>query len=362
MIAALTAQLAAMRVALGIPGVSATIRFPDGTAWTGAAGLADVASRSPVTVRTPFPIASISKTFLAALILQLVGAGRLGLDEGVAKLLPGINLNGRPIDPAITVRMLLDHSSGLRDYLVDARVSRLLLAQPTHVWTVAEALGYVGKPYFPPGAGFHYSNTNYLLLGLIVERLTGHSVAVELRRRFFGPLGLHATTFQGAEPSISPVARAYRFTTNDPGATPILVGDSTAIRPFTAVITAAGPAGAIASSSADVARWAEALYAGRIVPLAVVRAMAADASRGSASPSLPYGLGVEVLMVDRRLTYGHGGRLLGSQGVVRYFPLDGLTIAVLTNQSRVDPALVVEALLGIADPFESLPPAHVAAR
>lgn len=360
--AALTAQLTTLRVALGIPGVSATVRFPDGTAWTGVSGLADVAAGVPVTVTTPFPIASISKTFLAALILQLAGAGRLGLDESVAKLLPGLRLNGGAIDPAITVRMLLDHSSGLRDYLVDARVSRLLLAAPTHSWTIAEDLGYVGAAYFPPGAGYHYSNTNYLLLGLIAERLTGHTVAAELRRRFFGPLGLRSTTYQGAEPPAFPVARAYRFSSDDPASPPILVGDLTAIRPFTAVITAAGPAGAIASSSADVARWAEALYGGRVVPAATVEAMVADASRGSASPSLPYGLGVEVLLIDRRLAYGHGGRLLGSQSVVRYFPLDGLTIAVLTNQSRVDPRLILESLLGIADPYEVLPPLHVAPR
>ena len=101
----------------------------------------------------------MSKTFLAALIFRLVEEGRLSLDDVVAALLPEVR-----VGKTVTVRMLLDHTSGLADFFFSKGIDKALLANRGATWTAARALGYVGKPYFPPGSGWHYSNTNYLLL------------------------------------------------------------------------------------------------------------------------------------------------------------------------------------------------------
>lgn len=342
--ARLEARLTSARVKLGMPGVSATILFPDGSAWTGTSGMADIKHKVPMRPSTAFPLASISKTFTAALILQLVDEGRLGLETSAASILPE-----RRLDSRMTVRMLLDHTSGLADFFESPKIDSPLLAAPDARWTPERTLGYVGKPLFAPGHGYHYSNTNYLILGLIAERLTGDTVASEVRQRFFDPLDLSTASYQGAEKPRASAARGYRFFSLALTAKPVEVGDGSAAVPFMAIVTASGAAGSIAATSADVARWARALYVGNVLSPAMRLAMSADAFRSTAvDPTFRYGLGVEVLTIDGHMSLGHDGRYLGYQNAVRYFPVEGLTIAVMTNQSRTSPGLVVKALLALA--------------
>ena len=144
----LQAQLDRLRARLGIPGVSATIVFRDGTSWTGVSGLADVARKVPVADDTAFAVGSISKTYTAALILALAGDGKIGLDKPAASYLPGFGLDKR-----ITVRMLLDHTSGLDDFFIHGAIDTALQKAPAAHWSVARTLKYVAKPYFPPGQG-----------------------------------------------------------------------------------------------------------------------------------------------------------------------------------------------------------------
>ena len=123
-------------------------------------------------------------------ILSLVEEHRLELDGAVAHLLPGTLVGGLAIDERITIHMLLDHTSGLRDFLVSRELDRAVRADPGATWTPARALSYAGRPVAPPGTGYHYANTNYVLLGLVAEAITGRSLAEEYRARFFGPLAL----------------------------------------------------------------------------------------------------------------------------------------------------------------------------
>src|SRR4051812_18669923 len=166
--AALQASLDRFRKKAGIPGVSATVMFPDGTSWTGVSGIAVVASKSPVAPDTAFAVGSISKTFLATLILELASEGKVDLAAPVGTYLPTIR-----IDPKITVRQLLDHTSGLFDFFFAPGIDRALQGNPTAEWTPTKTLTFVRKPYFRPGKGWHYSNTNYLLLGMIAEKVSG---------------------------------------------------------------------------------------------------------------------------------------------------------------------------------------------
>jgi len=202
--ARLAAAAAAFRRSTGTPGLSIAIRWPDGTVRTTVAGYADVARRSPVTSTSAFAVGSVTKTFTSALVLALASEGRVDLDAPAARYLPKQKLDRR-----ITVRMLLDHTSGLFDAFLAPGIDAALLAEPTARWSVERALGYVRKPYFPPGRGWHYSNTNYLLLGLIAEAVTKRPLAAELRRRFVDPAALADTWLQGVEKPRAPIVHGY---------------------------------------------------------------------------------------------------------------------------------------------------------
>jgi D-alanyl-D-alanine carboxypeptidase len=341
--ARLQIALDAARKRLGIPGVSVTVIFPDGTSWLGSSGLADVQGRISVDSGTAFAVGSISKTYTAALILALVGEGRIALDMPARSYLPESGLDWR-----ITVRELLNHTSGLDDFFIHASTDRALLAETSATWTPARSLGYVGKRYFVPGHGWHYSNTNYLYLGLIAERVAGKPLAQQLRERFLGPQDLDDTWYQAAEKPRSQTAHGYRFANPKRAAKPIDLSDGTPVVPFTSVVTAAAGAGSIAATSSDVARWARALYTGQVLGPAMTDEMFnAIAGTAAYAPRVGYGFGVQAFPIVGHATLGHSGRLLGFRAAVRYLPADSLTIAVLTNQSRADPGLIVVDLLGI---------------
>lgn len=341
--AALALRLDTLRTTYGLPGVSAAILFADGSTWQGTAGLANVAAARPVTPDTEFAVASISKTFLSALIVLFAEEDRLDLEAPVRTYLPDL-----AIASSITVHQLLDHTSGLRDFFFNPAIDKALLARPKRVWTAADALGYVGKPYFKPGKGWHYSNTNYVILGLLAETIGGAPLAQQLHARFLSPLGLDHTYYQGVDDPLGPLARAYRFVGPGLDLPAIPLSDGTKVVPFTSVVTAAGSAGSIASTAEDLATWARALYGGRVLAPASLAAMVADTELTAPfKPSIPYGLGVQAVTIDGRPTLGHSGRLLGSRTVVRWLPDEQIAIAVLTNQSRNDPGLVARALLRV---------------
>ena len=343
--AALQARLNAIRVQYHVPGVSATIIWPDGRSWTGVNGWADVKQHVPVAPTTAFSVGSVSKTFLAALVLQLADEGRLSLDDPVLRWLPTAAV---PADA--TIRELLDHTSGLYDFFSNPAIDTALLANRRQAWTPARALGYMRAPYCAAGTCWHYSNSNYVLLGQVVQQVTGNPVATELRRRFFAPLRLVRTFVQGAEAARGTVATSYEVLGSGSSIRTVSQGDGTAISPFTSVVTAAGSAGAIAATSRDLAVWARRLYGGAVLRPAALAAMLDVSHSVGAGSALPYGLGVEEVSLGGRLTEGHNGRLIGAGATTRYLPDSGFSIAVVTNQDRVSPDVFAAALLAIAFP------------
>jgi D-alanyl-D-alanine carboxypeptidase len=354
--AALSATLLRLRAAYGIPGISAAMTFPDGTTWVAKAGFADVARRRTVTPTTAFAAGSISKTFTSALILRLAEEGKLSLDVPVKTYLPKL-----VISSAITVRQLLDHTSGLDDFFNHKAIDTALLAQPRRTWSATDSLRYVGTPYFRPGAGWHYSNTNYLVLGMVAEAVGRAPLATQLRQRFFDPLGLGHTVYQGVEKPRGPIAHGYRFTSQNPAQKGIDVSDGTVVIPFTSVVTASGGAGSIATTATDLVRWARALYGGTVLQPDTLASMVDDAVVTTAlKSSVPYGLGVQVVTIDGREAMGHSGRLLGFRAVMRYLPAEGIAVTVMTNQSRTDPNILVRDLLrsviGVPPPCLACPP------
>ena len=305
---------------------------------------------------TPFAIASMSKTFTAAEILALVDEGKLAVTDSAVRFVPP----GLPIrlDPRITIGMLLDHTSGLADYFLNRTIDPALQRAPTRTWSAADALRFVGKRLSPPGAAFHYANTNYLLLGLIAERVSGHSLADEIRRRFVDPLQLTSTWYQAVEDARGTLAHGYRLPGTKLTVKPIDLDDGSGIAPFRSVVTAAGGAGSIATTSGDLARWARALYGGDVLGPVGTALMLSDFTKTTGYvKGVFYGYGVQALSIDGHASLGHSGRLIGFRGAVRHFPVDGYTIAVLTNQSRADPAAIVRSLLRVVAPPPPVPAA-----
>ena len=342
----LQARLNKLRSKYAIPGVSATIILADGSTWTGTSGLANVRKGTKVKPDTAFALASVSKTYTAALILALANDGKLDLDERVTKLLPKMRFASK-----VTVRQLLNHTSGLPDYFLNGKIDRALFGDRARAWTTRDAFRYVGKALFPPGKGWYYSNTNYALLGMIAEQVGGRPLAEQLHERFLDPLGLDHTYQQVTEKPRGPIARGYRV--SGTASKPVFTdqSDGSRVMPFTSVVTAAAGAGSIAATSGDVARWARDLYAGDVLPRATVRAMVAEARKTARfHPRIGYGLGVQVTTLDGRPALGHSGRLVGFRSVVRHLPDEEITIAVLTNESNTDPTIIARSLLRIVSP------------
>jgi D-alanyl-D-alanine carboxypeptidase len=344
---ALQARLDKLRKKLQIPGASVAILWDDGRRWLGASGMRDVAAGDPVTTGTAFALASVSKTATAAVVLQLVEEGKLSLDEKVAPLLPAFDMNSK-----ITVRQLLDHTSGLPDFFLNARIDSKLRKDKGATWTAEQTWAYVPDKRPKPGRFWIYSNSNYLLLGELVRAVTGRTLAVEVRERLFDPLGLETAWFQAQEEPRAEGTLAYRLVAA-PGGTmrAVPVARKSDIMPFRSVVTAAGGAGSLAATAVDAARWMRAFAGGDVLTPAMQREMLADVARTSALKSrIPYGLGIQSLPIAGRHALGHSGRFLGFRNVVRYLPEEGVTIAVLTNQGVVDPTKIAEPLLKLVLP------------
>ncbi len=345
--ARLQRKLDALRKQMGIPGVSVAIVWDDGRQWLGASGWADVQAKEPMTTGTAFALASVSKTFTAAVVLQLVEEGKLSLDTNVASLLPAYNLH-----PRMTVGQLLDHTSGLPDYFLNARIDRPLQATPDATWTAEQTWKYVRKRHPDPGNLWMYSNANYLLLGELVEKVTGRPLAKEVRKRLLDPLGLETSWYQAAEEPRVEGAVGYRIVPRAGGGVRfVAVAPPSDVMPFRSVVTAADGAGSIAATALDAARWMQAYAGGDVLSAATRRAQLADvAVTRKLGARIPYGLGIQAVPVLGHRALGHSGRFLGFRNEVRYLPDDGIAIAVLTNQGVWDPGRFERALLKIVLP------------
>jgi D-alanyl-D-alanine carboxypeptidase len=315
-----------------VAGVQVAVRLPGGQTWLGHAGQAEFEPiRRPIEDDTVFAIASVSKTFIAALILQLAEEGKLELDVPFGRY-----FRDAPRKDSATIRQLLSHTSGIYDYFANPRYlfrySRAWLRtapQPgllarEHAWTYDEIMGLVKNAYCRPGTCYHYSNTNYIILGRIAEAVGGAPLDRQLRQRFFRPLGLDDTYYQPAD--VPPADAAHGHWPAGNGYVDHTRDDP--LRPFTAAVTAAGAAGAIASTARDLSVWADALYGGKVLSSHSLAEMTRILAPGD------YGLGTDVAAFDGRRAYGHRGGLRGFESSMWYFPDAGVSIALLSNQGN----------------------------
>ncbi|HVM30529.1 MAG TPA: serine hydrolase domain-containing protein [Candidatus Limnocylindrales bacterium] len=326
------------REAYLIPGLHAAVLFPDGTLWTGSSGLAQLDEGVAVGDDTPFVVGSISKTFVAALVMQLAEEGVLSLDDRLSRWLPDY-----PDAQSITLRQLLDHSSGVFNYFEHFTYHRRVFGQPSYSWTPREIVTtFQSEPYFSPGTGYHYSNTGYILLGMVIEEATGGTLGDEYRERFFEPLGLSQTFFQGDGPPPSRAAHGYLI--GDAGTR--LISDGSDYRPTTSAATVAWAAGAVVSSAGDLATWGDALYGGSLLDDESLAEMVDFTSNRYAFGA--YGLGTRTRLIEGRRVVGHTGSLRGFAAAMWHFQAEDLTVVVLSNRGRVDVNPIVDRLAAIA--------------
>jgi D-alanyl-D-alanine carboxypeptidase len=294
----LKAALDRARDAFDISGAELGIGVEDGPVWSGGSG-SSWQLGTPVSGETPFVIGSITKTYVAALILQLVDEGRLALDDLVSDHLPD-----RPPKHAVTVGQLLSHTSGIADVYGPA-LRAVLEADPEAMLTADELLSYVGEPWSFPGMTFTYSNTNYLLLGLIAEHLTGATLEAEIERRFLEPLELSATKILWHA---------------DHEATPLL-------QPSWA--SAFRASGSMSSTAGDLVRWGEALYGGSVLSPQSLELMLSFGPQG-------YGLGAQELILGGRRAVGHTGLLGEDTALLLWLPNERVCLAIMADTPRAE--------------------------
>jgi D-alanyl-D-alanine carboxypeptidase len=312
-------------------GARIALRDRDGTITQARAGTQTTDPASPpVDLDAPWNIGSATKSFVAVVVLQLAEEGRLDLDAGIDRFFPEL-----PGADRITPRQLLQHTSGLGEYKDQPAV----LNDPARAWTpaeliaVAEAGGRIGEP----GGPHHYTNTNYIVLGEIIEQVTGHPWADEVRTRIAEPLGMTGTSEIGSTGAVGYTIVDGSFV------------DST----NAADASIGGAAGALQSTGPDLLLFATALADGALLNADSMAAMARflpaeDYSQFGIAHG--YGLGLEEYAGDVITIYGHMGTGEAQSAYVGYDPEHGTAVAVGTNTAIPGPQALMgyEALLAVA--------------
>jgi D-alanyl-D-alanine carboxypeptidase len=282
-------------IAAGAPGVVVVAREGDKVVRL-AAGVGNLSSELPLLVTDRMRIGSLAKSYVAVVVLQLVGEGKLALDETVEELLPGRITNGAEI----TVRELLNHTSGIFDYWQDDSFIGRLIDDPTRPWSPDELVDIAAlhPRLFDAGESWSYSNTNYVLLGRIIEAATGQPLASELASREFIPLSLKYTSFDESPEIVGSFAHGYAIL-GGPQPT-----DVTLVSPTAA--WAAG--GGLVSTADDVAAFYAALMTGRLLAPDLLNAMLTTVP---ADVGLTYGLGIGEIETPCGSAWGHQGEFPG---------------------------------------------------
>lgn len=322
-------------------GASAAVIGPD-LVWTGASGLSDRAKPTGVRPEMIFGAGSITKSFMAALMLQLAEEKKLTLDDTLGQWLPNVVANAAPRIPGgVTIRQLLNHTSGIHNCTDGKGFRAALLADFGKRWSFEDILSHVEAPYFAPGTGWEYSNTGYILLGLIGARAADAPVVSELQRRFFRPLGLRSTFLEGEETVVGELAHGHS------GLFGVEKQDISS-KPRTAIASAAGTAGAIMSTSEDLARWAQALFGGGVLLPESLQQMLTFVKTGDDDDDPEYGLGVARLQ-DPTLgeMWFHTGGTPGYAAVVVYLPQSRTSVALLANDDEADSLDLLDALMRV---------------
>lgn len=325
-------------------GATAGIALPDGRVLALATGQSDTALDVPMRPDHRMLAGSVGKMFFAALALQLVDEGRLELDAPIARWLGDEPwFDSLPNARTVTIRNLMQHTSGLVRYEFNPRFIEDLQADPYRAYAPVEELRYLfgADPPFAAGEGWDYSDTNYIVLAMILERILGGPAYDAIRERIIGPLDL-AGTIPSNTPDLAGLSQGYAGPRNPFGGFDAVVVDGRFV--LNPQFEWAG--GGFVSTAADLARLARAWYEGTLFDTALVRQAVDGVDAPMLGPNVRYGLGVIVRETPQGTAWGHSGYFPGYLTEVRYYPAHRVAIAVQLNQNapRRGPGGIVQAL------------------
>ncbi len=351
-----------------VPGVVVVLRTPQGE-FTAAAGTTELGTQIAPDADTHFRIASITKTMTAAVILQLAQEGKLKLDDPVSKYVPDV-----PNGDNITLAQLLEMRSGLYSFTDAPEIAASMDDDPTRVWTPQEllAIAYAQPPMFTPGAEYYYSNTNYVLLGLIIEQLDAKPLATVFEDRLFGPLGMTDTSFPAADSTAipEPYSHGYLYGSSShvmlgtPLYTPEMDTEAKAgtLQPtdYTDINHSfAFAAGAVISTAADLATWIKALAGGKVLNAEYQRIWQDSAKIIDPANSYNwYGYGIDQLRWGPTTIDLHGGQTPGYNSEAAYDVANDMTLVIWTSltMSLDNHFTAVDIMLKVIDQIYALSP------
>ena len=319
---------------LKVPALQAFVLTADGKTWSGTTGTLDLNRQQPMQRDDILRVGSVAKTFTAVIILKLVEEGRLKLDDPIAKWFPNF-----PRANEITVRQLLNQTGGIPDVIPKVLMKSVI---PSTYWKPEELVELIAQDEasFTPRGVFVYSNTNYILLGLIAEKVSGKPFDRLLREQIIEPLKLEHTYFIPYEPTPAKLVAGYdRDLASFPGMLDISADN-------TSWATAAFASGALASTADDLGIFFERLFAGALLSPASMAEMTtyADASNPGFSEQKGYGLGLMRAIIDGQELVGHTGEFMGSSAIAMYSPDNKYLIVVTSNLSYPNLIQVVSDL------------------
>lgn len=307
---ALQNKIDSLRNANNLKGVSACVFYPGMGTWNGTAGVSYTAN--PITSDLLFGIGSNTKLFTGVLLLKLAENGLLTLDDSLHRFLAPI----QHVDSNITIRQLLNHTSGLAEVANVPGYSDSMMTDPNRLFTMAETMTWLGPPQFQAGTNWQYCNTNYLLAGLIAENATGQSFSQLLRDSILAPLQLDSTFLDVYESLPHPVAHPWQGGV-----------DNHAV-PRTSVNSSAWAAGAMYSTAGEMVQWYKALMHGQVLQSHSFNEMTTFVGSGN------YGIGISLQPTPiGRPVWAHGGAIWGGyNSSMIYDPASGIVVCVLVNQ------------------------------
>lgn len=311
------------RTSLNVKGLSAAIHFSDGNVWAGTSGIS--ATNQPLDSTYAFGIGSITKTVTSAAILQLADEQLLHLDDSLHEWVDTFSF----INPNITIRQLLRHQSGIYDVVTDPNFQDVLYQHQDSIWQLGDVVKtFIKAPYFQPGASWRYSNTNYILLGMIIEKATGMPYYEVFRERFMDNFNLTSFAMEPFETSPNPIAHPWLDLTGDG-----IVDDAyQVLSNWESFDAATGPAGSYYATPTDLSLWIWKMMRGELVSSNIWQQAVTTVST-TFQGNTRYGLGLMERTFVGRQAYGHGGDS-GYSGSAWYFPSLDISIVVLNNDAR----------------------------
>jgi len=331
-LANLRAKLEELYKAASFPGATIGFALPDGRSGAVSVGLGDLENKTPLKPSDRMLAGSIGKTYVSAAMLQIVQEGKVDLDSKIDRWFGSDPWFSRlPNAKDITVRMLMNHSSGIPEHVLDKEFIAAMKKDPDRIWKPEELIAYIfgAKPLFPAGTGWSYADTNYILVGMIFERVTNKTVYGEVERRILKPLKLERTI--PSDRRILPgVITGYSMPNSPFGFEGRLILDGKFIINPQMEWTGGG----FASTAEDLARWAKLLYEGKVLKQQMLEQMlnGVDAKEGRGSGAgNKYGLAVQIRPSDWGVSYGHGGWFPGYRSEMEYFPQHKIAVAVQFN-------------------------------